>query len=96
MHASVLFSASIASGASSSSHLIHMLCAGKGWRNPVFQKRNRKWDPKRGDKLRANYCESGIPWPHVQLGCPLRAGGVARKQEEFLVWIVMGLFPANI
>ena len=31
VHASVLFSASIASGASSSSHLIHMLCAGKGW-----------------------------------------------------------------
>ena len=31
VHASVLFSASIASGASFSSHLIHMLCAGKGW-----------------------------------------------------------------
>ena len=31
VHASVLFSASIASGASSSSHLSHMLCAGKGW-----------------------------------------------------------------
>ena len=31
VHASVLFSAPTASRASSSSHLSHMLCAGKGW-----------------------------------------------------------------
>ena len=46
MHASVLFSASIASGASSSSHLIHIMLKGEFSLTQWVPKRNPKRNPK--------------------------------------------------